>query len=318
MFRSNWGGSTGGSTGTYTGGFKGVPTGVATDDEDVGDDQPIGAINSIRTLKAHSAFTDTRVHSIHGTTSTGSKDNLSGPSRDTARIGERDESSGLQPGAKWMKENPSGQRISSKGGFGQSAAHTATGPAHVIWGRVEVSSESASTTSNSNHSKGSCDESRHRKNIDNIEFRSCSTDRDKISSSSNFMVEDGVGMMQLRPANSGASFGGEETEDLTQQEIRVLTPLDLEVLKQHPDIPLDRHGNPTSIGSIVHHSGTCKPCAFVHTCMCTSGIQCEFCHFPHKRGKHPRPSKKKRERYQNIINRCNTEQDGPAACASGL
>lgn len=131
---------------------------------------------------------------------------------------------------------------------------------------------------------------------------------EKRSSSSNFKVEDG--MMQMRPANSSASFGVEETEEPTQQEIRVLTPHDLEVLKRHPDIPLDRHGNPTSIGSIVHASGTCKPCAFVHTCMCTSGIQCEFCHFPHKRGKHPRPSKKKRERYQNIIKRCNTEIGG--------
>lgn len=33
-----------------------------------------------------------------------------------------------------------------------------------------------------------------------------------------------------------------------------------------------------SAGSDRHHLGTCKPCAFVHTKGCESGLNCQFCH----------------------------------------
>jgi len=33
-----------------------------------------------------------------------------------------------------------------------------------------------------------------------------------------------------------------------------------------------------TVGSAGHHSGTCKPCAFLHTRGCENGTQCTFCH----------------------------------------
>jgi len=33
-----------------------------------------------------------------------------------------------------------------------------------------------------------------------------------------------------------------------------------------------------SVGSIGHRTGSCKPCVFLHTKGCQSGLQCQFCH----------------------------------------
>lgn len=33
-----------------------------------------------------------------------------------------------------------------------------------------------------------------------------------------------------------------------------------------------------SLGSVNHELGTCKPCAFIHTKGCQSGVECPFCH----------------------------------------
>jgi len=33
-----------------------------------------------------------------------------------------------------------------------------------------------------------------------------------------------------------------------------------------------------TLGSALHESGRCKPCAFVHTKGCASGESCAFCH----------------------------------------
>nr|PVC53987.1 hypothetical protein MACL_00003394 [Theileria orientalis] len=48
-------------------------------------------------------------------------------------------------------------------------------------------------------------------------------------------------------------------------------------------IPLDDNGKLTSIGSVRHLIGDCKPCAFNrhHTKTCMNGIRCNFCHFDH-------------------------------------
>jgi hypothetical protein len=43
-------------------------------------------------------------------------------------------------------------------------------------------------------------------------------------------------------------------------------------------------GAPTSIGSLLHASGRCKPCtAFMpgRPENCRRGIRCHYCHFPH-------------------------------------
>lgn len=48
-------------------------------------------------------------------------------------------------------------------------------------------------------------------------------------------------------------------------------------------VPRDAHGLPTSIGSIGHMQGVCKPCVFANhaTKACMNGVACPFCHFEH-------------------------------------
>jgi len=49
------------------------------------------------------------------------------------------------------------------------------------------------------------------------------------------------------------------------------------------NVPRDARGVPTSIGSIGHLQGVCKPCVFAHhsSKVCQNGIACPFCHFEH-------------------------------------
>jgi len=48
-------------------------------------------------------------------------------------------------------------------------------------------------------------------------------------------------------------------------------------------VPRDSRGVPTSIGSIGHLQGMCKPCVFAHHAakVCMNGVTCPFCHFEH-------------------------------------
>jgi len=48
-------------------------------------------------------------------------------------------------------------------------------------------------------------------------------------------------------------------------------------------VPRDARGIPTSIGSIGHMQGICKPCVFAHHSqkVCGNGVMCQFCHFEH-------------------------------------
>jgi len=65
---------------------------------------------------------------------------------------------------------------------------------------------------------------------------------------------------------------------------------------------LDEQGNPTSIGSATHYEGTCKPCVFVTSKReCRNGVNCTFCHFPHKRA-----SAGKRSRFRKYMERAET------------
>jgi len=101
---------------------------------------------------------------------------------------------------------------------------------------------------------------------------------------------------------------GDEDEDLLDQRVQQrqkqqqcqYTAEDLALL--YARIPKDDHGNLTSIGSIAHVVGECKPCLFVHTGTgCQSGAHCDFCHFVHKRKTKPRPCKGKRDRYRKLV-----------------
>lgn len=53
-----------------------------------------------------------------------------------------------------------------------------------------------------------------------------------------------------------------------------------------------------SVGSLGHHSGTCKPCAFVHTKGCANGLQCSFCHLCLPGSVKSRRKEKKLVKYQ--------------------
>lgn len=61
-------------------------------------------------------------------------------------------------------------------------------------------------------------------------------------------------------------------------------------------VPVDEAGNATSVGSILHEEGTCKPCVFAHSERkeCQNGIQCVFCHFAHAPKRRLRFCKKRR------------------------
>jgi len=69
-------------------------------------------------------------------------------------------------------------------------------------------------------------------------------------------------------------------------------------------VPLDEDGQPTSLGSIHHAADTCRPCVFQRSKLgCHSGVQCQFCHLPHKRKSKQRPCKGKRDRHKKLIER---------------
>mmetsp|Transcript_87932 Transcript_87932/g.283929 ORF Transcript_87932/g.283929 Transcript_87932/m.283929 type:complete len:110 (+) Transcript_87932:593-922(+) len=66
-------------------------------------------------------------------------------------------------------------------------------------------------------------------------------------------------------------------------------------------VPLDAEGKPTSIGSMKHEAGLCKPCVFFPSVIgCSNGITCLFCHITHARAQR-RLCKNKRERYKKLI-----------------
>jgi len=74
-------------------------------------------------------------------------------------------------------------------------------------------------------------------------------------------------------------------------------------------IPLDSRGVLTSIGSIGHASASCTECVFLSRGFCVNGINCNYCHFPHRQGPKRRnklrPCKGKRDRYRKLVTRLN-------------
>jgi len=64
---------------------------------------------------------------------------------------------------------------------------------------------------------------------------------------------------------------------------------------EDPDVTL-KLGSPElpTVGSASHRLGLCKPCAFVFTAGCQSGINCQFCHLC-EQGEKKRRKKEKRE-----------------------
>jgi len=73
-------------------------------------------------------------------------------------------------------------------------------------------------------------------------------------------------------------------------------------------VPRDESGNATSVGSILHEEGTCKPCVFAHSERkeCQNGVQCVFCHFAHPPKRRLRFCKKRRMEMKRLADQ---EQD---------
>jgi len=57
-------------------------------------------------------------------------------------------------------------------------------------------------------------------------------------------------------------------------------PLQAPQLRIAEFLPENRVGTPEmpTVGSLGHHLGTCKPCAFLFTKGCGSGVDCKYCH----------------------------------------
>mmetsp|Transcript_65647 Transcript_65647/g.166492 ORF Transcript_65647/g.166492 Transcript_65647/m.166492 type:complete len:157 (-) Transcript_65647:18-488(-) len=69
-------------------------------------------------------------------------------------------------------------------------------------------------------------------------------------------------------------------------------------------LPVDENGQLTSVGSLLHEKGLCRPCLFLKTPIgCRMGVNCKFCHIWHKAGDSRRPCKAKRDRYKSLVAR---------------
>lgn len=62
------------------------------------------------------------------------------------------------------------------------------------------------------------------------------------------------------------------------------------------NLPKDEAGRLTSLGSVPHEDGHCKPCAYWFKGLCKNGVACHNCHLVHEgqRPKRLRPSKQAR------------------------
>jgi len=69
------------------------------------------------------------------------------------------------------------------------------------------------------------------------------------------------------------------------------------------NIPRDRCGNLTSLGSVGHDHGACNPCPFWFKDVCLNGLACHHCHFIHdgQRPRRLRPSKQGRARLKKRL-----------------
>lgn len=100
--------------------------------------------------------------------------------------------------------------------------------------------------------------------------------------------------------NSVAEYDEEDDDDNTNGIQLLLAQEGIEALLER--VPAREDGSLTSVGSIVHEDGTCKPCVFAHSerKKCQNGIRCVFCHFAHPPKRRMRFCKKKRLELRRI------------------
>jgi len=98
--------------------------------------------------------------------------------------------------------------------------------------------------------------------------------------------------------------------------------LDPEVMELLREVPRDRCGHLTSLGSMMHEEGECNPCQYWFKGVCINGIACGHCHFMHE-GQRPRrlrPSKQGRLRLKKRMQQEGEDETGgqPGHSANAL
>ncbi|CAE7494019.1 unnamed protein product [Symbiodinium natans] len=84
-------------------------------------------------------------------------------------------------------------------------------------------------------------------------------------------LSSGVGPWPGAMAPHDVCYGFDDTTGFAMPEVQMQVP-------EQPTPPLPTPSLPAMTGSMAHEDGTCKPCAFVYTKGCQSGMQCAFCH----------------------------------------
>jgi len=95
--------------------------------------------------------------------------------------------------------------------------------------------------------------------------------------------------------SSAAEDGGfSETEDREPEQLKVSDDEPIESVLAR--VPYDEAGRPTSLGSLGHALGECRPCAFLGSEQrpCQNGARCPFCHLPHPTKRRIRLCRRKR------------------------
>eukprot|EP00747_Dinoflagellata_sp_TGD_P217849 gnl/TRDRNA2_/TRDRNA2_90194_c0_seq3.p1 gnl/TRDRNA2_/TRDRNA2_90194_c0~~gnl/TRDRNA2_/TRDRNA2_90194_c0_seq3.p1 ORF type:complete len:152 (-),score=31.79 gnl/TRDRNA2_/TRDRNA2_90194_c0_seq3:113-568(-) len=111
-----------------------------------------------------------------------------------------------------------------------------------------------------------------------------------------------------------SSSGTEESESLAASsgQQRVVPKLSEEELKAlNERVPKDEDGRLTSLGSMQHASGGCRPCVFFSSKVgCANAQTCNFCHFKHLQVKKNKVGEMKQSRYQRLKTRMEEMEGG--------
>eukprot|EP00928_Gymnodinium_smaydae_P041943 TRINITY_DN28322_c0_g1_i2.p1 TRINITY_DN28322_c0_g1~~TRINITY_DN28322_c0_g1_i2.p1 ORF type:complete len:364 (+),score=94.04 TRINITY_DN28322_c0_g1_i2:118-1209(+) len=81
----------------------------------------------------------------------------------------------------------------------------------------------------------------------------------------------------LDGAHGGPSASSGDLQEYSADAASSLSAIALQLSAAIPEPELGSAERP-SVGSAGHRFGTCKPCAFVHSKGCSSGVDCLFCH----------------------------------------
>lgn len=105
------------------------------------------------------------------------------------------------------------------------------------------------------------------------------------------------------------------TDQVAEEHLKREDLMTNEVTSQlYPFIPYDEEGNVTSLGSILHAEGSCKPCVFWKKDRCRKKDLCLFCHFEHEIPK-PACSRKSKSKRMRCARRSYEQEQSEAAIA---